>query len=143
MEQEEQSNERKARLAALRKNRGKKKDEIVQDQQQPQPQTTPEQIEEHHEPHFPTEQKIVDVPSLNLTKSGETVEAISQSLQDSILRKAQKEAGDLNFNLDTQPQHNSYTNDLKQDIASYLAAAKADTDKAIHSIMQTRFEEKH
>ncbi|KAK6203185.1 uncharacterized protein RJT21DRAFT_132624 [Scheffersomyces amazonensis] len=163
---DEQEEDRKSRLAALRKNRNKNKNKSSEEsvfsrtleaQQVEQlltaevpessdsttleSQETTNQVQDQH-----SSLKDDTIPSLSISNEEgqeDTVEAISAKLQDEIFNKAHKEAIDTSFDIVREEtiSKKKYTEDLESDIAVNLNKAKFYTNKAINRLLQQRYTE--
>lgn len=141
--------DRKARLAALRKKRHSKDNEI----------SSASQDAKRHKPEQHEESSHIEEPSIKLEqeeKSAETaltaptlilpntdiVEAVAPDIQDGVLRKAETAASEglLTSAVNTRQKH-IYTADLLEELAPYLRRAKTKTDRAIFGIVQKKYEE--
>ncbi|RLV95623.1 hypothetical protein JA1_000878 [Spathaspora sp. JA1] len=140
--------DRKSRLAELRRKRN----------QSTQPKPTPEQPIEpiQSQPEAKTETTtttsepethITEAPPTLQLSNGETVEAVSQRIQNEIFQRAQYAASAvIDQNEEDEDENNtqqkiSYTQDLKDDLKSYYHKASIRTDRAINRIISDKYQQ--
>lgn len=138
----ESSEDRKARLAALRRSRNNQKDGEQSTQQTASfndKRTLQVQIGTTDSDNKPKEEdtEIPHKPPVFQLANGETVEAVSQRIQDEILRKAHDDL--IETSEYPIPEKISYTKDLKDDLKPYYHKASIRTERAINSILLDRY----
>ncbi|CAM9024413.1 unnamed protein product [Wickerhamomyces anomalus] len=132
MSLESQASERKNRLAALRNKRKPNTSEVSDEQAIKKP--TPEQ---NYNPE--TQEPILgfNKPPTTLDENAETVEAVSQKIQDEVLSKFAKTA-DLGFTNNDQIRTKTVTSDLMRDLQPKLDILQERTDEAINKIVKEK-----
>lgn len=143
------SEDRKTRLAELRKNRANNRGSLIKASPESQeegsqdaspPKTLP--VLSNDDLQETTEDKEETVsslpPTLELT-NGETVEVVSQRIYNDILNKVHNEATSAFFEQEesTKPKV-SYTKDMKDDLQNYYHKAEIRTNRAINKIIQDK-----
>lgn len=155
------ASDRKARLAAIRRNRQKGKGDGPTENTTNVPiaaspvvtsptATSPITTSSHPHPTLNdsvTESRLEEsdrkeVPKLQLSElSNETIETVSLKVQNNILNNAQQLARDVHFEqAHNQTKQVSYTKDLEDDLQNLLGRAQVDTDRAINNILQSKYE---
>lgn len=142
------SEDRKARLAELRKNRANNRGSLIktspQSEEEPQDLSLTKtlSVAAHENLQEATEDKEEAAsllpPTLQLT-NGETVEVVSQRIYNEILNRVHNETISEFFEQDksTKPKV-SYTKDMKEDLRSYYHKAEIRTNRAINKIIQDK-----
>ncbi|ODQ57596.1 hypothetical protein WICANDRAFT_80927 [Wickerhamomyces anomalus NRRL Y-366-8] len=137
MSLESQASERKNRLAALRNKRKPNTLEVSDEQATKKP--TPEHtiISRNYNPE--TQEPILgfNKPPTTLDENAETVEAVSQKIQDEVLSKFAKTA-DLGFTNNDQIRTKTVTSDLMRDLQPKLDILQERTDEAINKIVKEK-----
>ncbi|EGW33063.1 uncharacterized protein SPAPADRAFT_60379 [Spathaspora passalidarum NRRL Y-27907] len=135
--------DRKSRLAELRRKRNQAQAGITEQHTESKPDVPqPQSIRVKSE----SELTITEAPTLQLP-NGETVEAVSQRIQDEIFHRAQYAASaivDQDVGEDGSsppPQKISYTQDLKKDLKSYYHKANIRTERAINRIISDKYQQ--
>lgn len=131
--------DRRARLAALRKKRGGKDPSeakqgtgAVQANTQEDGETANIDLESVDD---------LELPAPILQLQDETVEALSRKIQEEILSQARAIANEGLENVEDNPKSSTVlTKDLKDDLKDYIKLARTKTDRALLEIFQERFE---
>ncbi|ODV79839.1 uncharacterized protein CANTADRAFT_49540 [Suhomyces tanzawaensis NRRL Y-17324] len=143
MSWEEGLEDRRARLAALRKNRFNK----TSSEASPSTHSDPTPPQSATPSSVPTEAietpeqdgEIKEPPALQLDH-GETVEVLSNNIQQQILRSARERANDISFVSETAPRKVSYTKDLEDSIQDLDTKAHNRTERAVYNIIKAKYE---
>lgn len=136
---EETSEQRKARLAALRKKN--KPSKAVIETHQTESHTEDKTPQKLGEAPAPKEEPLDDfAPSLRISNN-ETVEIIAARIQKQILEQIHARIAEPEAPAEKQKLESVYANDLKNDIDSYLRQAKYRTDSSLEKIIQKKYEE--
>lgn len=141
MSLEEQSAARKARLLALR-NKGKTSEQTSQTSQHTTETATQAQDpvikSRNYDPETRTNVKGFSRPPTTLDENSETVEAVSQAIQDEVLSKFRDMAnvGDVKAVF----KQKKITWDLERDISDDLKLLDERTDDVIHEVVRHRIQ---
>lgn len=136
----ETSEQRKARLAALRKKN--KSSKAVSDV--PQTEVLKEDATlQKGEIAAVQEEEVLDafVPSLRISND-ETVEVLAARIQRQIYERIHQRIAEPEGPEEKQKPESVYGNDLKNDINGHLQQAKHRTDSALEKIIQKKYEER-
>lgn len=121
------SEDRRARLAALRKGRNNT---------QPKPEEVPKEPTKEEVPDHDVD--LLQPPTLTI--GTKTVEALSAEIQQAILNESRQEANSV-LPEESTKDTSILTKDLKKGISHYLQMAKSKTDAAILKIAQEQYQE--
>lgn len=132
---EAQANERKARLAALR-NRNKPAQAVVPGNTEVA-QTVPVLKNRNYDPSTKSSISGFSRPPTTLDSNSETVEAVSQAIQDEVLAKFRAQA-EVSVKEAIKPRKTTW--DLERDIAEDLRLLDEQTDEVIHSLVKERIQ---
>ena len=142
------SEDRKARLAELRKNRANNRGSLIKASPESQeegsqdaspPKTLPVLSNDDLQETTKDKEETVSSlpPTLELT-NGETVEVVSQRIYNDILNKVHmRQLRRFEQEESTKPKV-SYTKDMKDDLQNYFHKAEIRTNRAINKIIQDK-----